>query len=521
MRTQPTTRYYRLHQSASFEALYETIRVSGLRIAALTASKEQKVLYDTFEWQAYAKGVAVVKKQRILTLVDMELGHETGAVPCAKNLSSFFAESLPASPLQETLKTCSTIRAFSALCTLETHSDTFRLLNENDKTIAILHGETLCLMERECCQPPFMLLLKIVPLRGYEEEMTPIMEAVAQHAAVTNVLTFRELFLSIMQEAKLQVQGYSAKIQLTLNPEAPIHESARQLLQSTFAVMRANEEGIKKNIDSEFLHDYRVAIRRTRSVMKQLKGVFAQHEAAYFLALFREFGKRTNELRDSDVYLLQKERFFTLLPPVLQPSLLLFFKALATSRRTLHKRFCRYLASTGYHASLHEWEMFINRSELPEPANAANALRPTKDVAVESIKKAWKRVLRNGRAVSRETTDAELHALRIDCKKLRYLLEFFASIFPQESIVPVIRQLKALQENLGDFVDFAVQRRFLFDRLISMQDDKLLAASMGGLMTTLFQQQEETRLTFHKTFRAFDHEETAQLFHALLTGTPI
>ncbi len=519
MRTHPTTRYYQLKPNASLEALYETIRMSGLHIAALTASKEQKVFYDTFSWQAYARGVAVVKKQRILSLVDLELGQEISSVPCAKNLSSFFPENLPASPLQETLKTCSTIRAFSALCTLETSSNTFRLLNENDKTIAIIHGETLCLAAH--VSKPFMLLLKIVPLRGYEEEMAPIMDTVALHAAVTNELTFRDLFLLIMQEAKLQVQGYSTKIQLKLNPEAPIHESARQLLLSTFAIMRLNEEGIKKNIDSEFLHDYRVAIRRTRSVMKQLKGVFAPDEAAYFLALFRDCSKRTNELRDSDVYLLQKERFFNFLPPVLQPSLLLFFKALSTSRRTFHKRFYRYLSSPGYHASLHEWELFINRTALPEPEKAPNAPRPTKEIALENIKKAWKKVLRNGRAVSRETTDAELHALRIDCKRLRYLLEFFASIFQQESMVPVLRQLKALQENLGDFVDLAVQRRLLFEQLDAMQNDKLLAASIGGLMTTLYQQQEGARLIFHKTFRAFDHEETTQLVHALLTETPI
>ena len=140
-------------------------------------------------------------------------------------------------------------------------------------------------------------------------------------------------------------------------------------------------------------------------------------------------------------------------------------------------------------------------------------------VAHGSIKKAWKKVIRHGRQISTETTDAELHALRIDCKKLRYLLEFFSSIFPPKNIVPVIRKMKELQENLGDFVDFSVQLQFLYDRLNAMhagEKERLCAASLGGLMVTLFQKKEEARREFHKTFRSFDNDDTAQQFHDLL-----
>jgi CHAD domain-containing protein len=286
--------------------------------------------------------------------------------------------------------------------------------------------------------------------------------------------------------------------------------------------MRANEEGIKKSIDSEFLHDYRVAIRRTRSILKQLNGVFGAEESAYYLNLFRELGKRTNELRDMEVYLLRKESYFNYLPPSLRPSLQLFFNDIVISRRKLHKQFCRYLASSHYQSFLEEWDAFATGASIQDPERSPKALHSTRSVAIESIKKAWKKVIIHGRQISREATDAELHALRIDCKKLRYLLEFFSSIFPHKTVVPVIRQLKELQENLGDFVDFAIQLHFLHERLSAMppgNNEPLLAASMGGLMTTLFQKQEEARSKFHKTFQTFDHEKNSQLFHDLLTGT--
>jgi transcriptional regulator with XRE-family HTH domain len=37
------------------------------------------------------------------------------------------------------------------------------------------------------------------------------------------------------------------------------------LLQPGLEILVANEPGIRGNVDSEFLHDYRVAVRRTRS----------------------------------------------------------------------------------------------------------------------------------------------------------------------------------------------------------------------------------------------------------------
>ncbi|MEI7694962.1 MAG: CHAD domain-containing protein [Chlorobium sp.] len=517
MRTTPKTEYFRLSNAAEVETLLEQILPVGWKLESLEVSKEQKEFYDTFEWQAFDNKIAIVKKQAFLFLVDLITGRETHSVPFQKNCPSFLATSLPSSPLKEKLYSCSNIRAFSKLCTLDTRIYSYHILDDNDKTLAILTAESFCLQRSES-QEPFMHLFALSPLRGYEDEIAPISQFLSVQKRSESLMDFREIFLLIMHEARQNIKGYSAKIQLKLNPDATIHESALQLLQHTLSVMRLNENGIKKDIDSEFLHDYRVAIRRTRSIMKQLMGIFLEKESRYFLTLFRELGKKTNDLRDRDVYLLREESYFNSLPPYLQPSLRPFFENIAESRKDFYKRLCRYLSSIDYQLSLNEWETFLNQQSLQNAELTLQGSRSTKIVATESIKKAWKKVIRHGRQISRETTDTELHALRIDCKKLRYLLEFFASIFQPETITPVIRQLKELQENLGAFVDFAVQLRFLHEKLESMASDKLLAASIGGLMATLFQKQEEARLKFHKTFASFDHEETSQLFHDLLTG---
>lgn len=516
MHTTPKTVYF----TSSTGLLPGNALPAGWHLQVHTSRKERREFYDTFEWQAFEKGVAIVKKGGKLFLTDLNTGQEKSTLPFPENHSSFFSDALASGALKTELSSLTAVRAFIKLCSVNALITSYHILDDNEKSVALLTSESLSLADQEKPEP-FVHLLALSPLRGYEDEMEPMVTSLTNDGEIAKVLDFRGLFLLIMKTAGLSVQGYSSKINLNLDGDAPVYHSARQLLQFTFSVMLANEEGIKKNLDSEFLHDYRVAIRRTRSILKQLKGVFEPEKTAYYLNLFREFGKRTNELRDRDVSLLREASYFESLPPCLRPSLKLFFTNIDASRKQLHKQFCGYLASDACQSFLAEWNAFVHEQSAPDVEHCPNASLSTSSVAVRSIKKAWKTVLRHGRQVSKETTDREIHALRIDCKKLRYLLEFFSSIFPHKSIAPVVRQLKELQDNLGDFVDFSVQLHSLRERLTALPTGKeeiLLAASMGALMATLFQKQEEARNTFHQTFKAFDHDKTAELFRDLLTS---
>ena len=80
--------------------------------------------------------------------------------------------------------------------------------------------------------------------------------------------------------------------------------------------MRQNEAGIRADWDTEFLHDFRVAIRRTRSALSQIKGVLPVDAVEHFKDAFRELGRSTNRLRDLDVYLLEEETYRAMLPAV-------------------------------------------------------------------------------------------------------------------------------------------------------------------------------------------------------------
>ena len=74
--------------------------------------------------------------------------------------------------------------------------------------------------------------------------------------------------------------------------------------------MKDNEKGIIDDIDSEFLHDFRVAVRRTRSLLGQIRYVLPKRRVTRFKRDFAWLGEVTGPARDMDVYLLSFNDIF-------------------------------------------------------------------------------------------------------------------------------------------------------------------------------------------------------------------
>ena len=114
--------------------------------------------------------------------------------------------------------------------------------------------------------------------------------------------------------------------------------------------------------------------------------------------------------------------------------------------------------------------------------------------------------MRLGRQLLHSTDDERLHDFRIECKKLRYLMEFFTPLFTQPPLTRSIKHVKALQDTLGDYNDLCVQQEALttWAEPISRQPDAhrtLLA--MGHLIGLLEGDKQRLQQTFPETFETF------------------
>lgn len=318
-----------------------------------------------------------------------------------------------------------------------------------------------------------------------------------------------------------------------LNPAQRAERATKQILCQLFETIEANVEGARQNLDSEFLHDLRVATRRTRSALSQIKGVFPESEVTDFKARFAWLQQVTGPVRDLDVYLLDFPTMRQRLPEPLQPDLEPLYQLLLAQHAKAQQQLALELASPRFKQLLEDWRAFLDAPDAPDDSNDSNdsgaasaeasptqAGLPIKQVADQRVRKLLKRVRAEGRAISEDSPPEDLHELRKSCKKLRYLMEFFQSLYEKEQIREQIKQAKRLLDNLGRFQDTAVQAQHLRETAeLSGSEAQLPAATllaMGALIEQLLQDQAHARDGFAEVFAGFDSEENTARFKALL-----
>ena len=115
-------------------------------------------------------------------------------------------------------------------------------------------------------------------------------------------------------------------------------------------------------------------------------------------------------------------------------------------------------------------------------------------------------MVKMGRAIDEDSPHDALHDLRKKGKELRYLLEFFASIYPAGIVKPMVATLKGLQDVLGRFQDREVQAdalRALGDDIAALDGGAAALMAMGVLVQRLAEEQDQARAQFAERFAQF------------------
>ena len=140
-------------------------------------------------------------------------------------------------------------------------------------------------------------------------------------------------------------------------------------------------------------------------------------------------------------------------------------------------------------------------------------------IARKVICKRNQKVLEFGENMLITSSDEQLHQLRIAGKKLRYLLEFFNSLFPQTEMKILIKRLKKLQDNLGDYHDLAVHQEMLEEfkesLIIKGSEEKETILTLEVLITKLNEKQKLLKQDFIETFHIYSAPEIQKIFHDL------
>lgn len=497
------------------------------KVFPLLADEQQAIerLYlDTFDWRLYGAGVVLFEKRAGadagLLLQDLAEEHTLTSVRC--EATPAWPADIPAGELRERVARLVEMRILLPVVRVHSRAHVIRVLNEDQKTVVRLRVE-----EANCdidgMDEPRTLLprVRLVPVRGYGEEL----EAVAR--TLRDDFELPEAPRGLLEEAVAAIGrepgDYSSKLDIRLHARRRADAAVRRIFEHLLETLERNIPGTRVDLDSEFLHDLRVATRRMRSALTQIKGVLPPALEADFKDRLGWLGQATGPTRDMDVFLLEFPHYRDSLPARLREDLTPLHDYLVTHQRQEQQALRRKLDSPHFRRLLKDWHEYLE-SDLPKEPEAPNALRPIAEVAAERIWRMFRRVLREGRAIDDASPHADLHELRKSCKKLRYLIEFFQSLYPRDELKPLLKALKGLLDNLGQFQDLEVQSDKLESFAAAMQAEgevplpTLLA--IGALVGDLLHRQALARAEFRSRFRAFDTRDNRAAYRRLFKPRP-
>jgi CHAD domain-containing protein len=145
----------------------------------------------------------------------------------------------------------------------------------------------------------------------------------------------------------------------------------------------------------------------------------------------------------------------------------------------------------------------------------------SKAIRLEAGKALAKHVNRIRAEIGRldESDEKTLHQLRVQCKKLRYLIEVFGELFAGKQLRRFTKDLKGVQSILGDLNDLTVQQEALNAFLREMPNtSSRSAAAVGAVITKLEEeknvQRRVVRTKLGKHVRHLDNSAWLALFRS-------
>lgn len=479
----------------------------------------QRSFQDSFDWRIYRAGAVIETESSTgfsaISWRDLKSGNKLDSATIQQAVR--FAREIPPGRLRARVEPLLEMRALLPLAEIRGKVHGFKVLNKDDKTVVYLIAED---MQFPATGKPASIKLPVTlsvePVKGYSEQFLEVSELLEKQFSLKP--DKQDSALRIFESAGLQPGNYKAKLNFQLTPDMRSDAAVRTIFQSLLETILANENGLKADWDSEFLHDYRVAIRRTRSLLGQSKEVMPQRILEKFRREFSWLGEITTPCRDMDVYLLDFDTFKNSLPLPLRVDINAFHDFLERRQKVEHVLLVKQLESVRYHKLISDWDAYLT-STLPMRSSLPNALCPVYELACKRLWRMYRRVINEGEAIRTGSPPEDLHELRKSCKKLRYLMEFFLSIFPQNKIRQLINVLKSLQDQLGEYQDLHVQLASLATIRTQMIAEKLATERMlvafDLIMLTIDQRQEKVREIFSERFDEFADKKNQDNFAEL------
>jgi CHAD domain-containing protein len=480
-----------------------------------TSHRVRRTVLDTFDGRLAAAGMRLELREQAGSQQLVLDAEGTTPVGLAVDGAPRFAADLPAGPFRARLLTHTDIRALLALMTVAATATRAVRRDRAGKARVAVDVHDKVTVERHDEVGP-LWAVEVGELAGYAKDAAGARDLLVSLGLAGGA----DVLVTAAVAAGIDLTGFKGSPTVPLDRKEPARQAFRRVLANLAATIDANWQGTVDDVDPEFLHDLRVAVRRTRSVLAQGKGVLPPAVRDSYREGFGWLGAATGPARDLDVYVIEWDGYVAPLGPEGSGRLAPVLAHISGRRRAEHVALARVLRSARYRKLMTGWQGWLQGGETGDEGGGTGPA--IGKVAAGRTARAQAQLLERGRSIGPETPAEVLHELRKDAKKLRYLLECFGSLYAPGPRKAFVQRLKALQDNLGEHQDAEVHASQLRDFATELHGkpgvgpDTLVA--MGRLTEHLEQRRQSARDEFAQRFSAYDTKQTARTFTELVSS---
>ncbi len=496
------------------------------------AGTHRRTWLDTFDWRLYRAGLVLQFEQarrggRLL------LNKADGTPQAEQPVTGWprrprLAEDLPEGPVRDRIVVLTSPRALLPIVRAVSTVSVTRLLNADGKTVARLVTDrtTVTAPSAPSSGPAAGTTAELPPrlavteVRGYPAQARKAAGLLAAAPGISHAS--QSVFTAALTALGRHPADYTSGVEAEITATMPAPVAVARLLLRLLDTLDLNVDGVLRDIDTEFLHDLRVAVRRTRSAIKLLGGVLPAELAEHYKTEFKWLGDLTTPTRDLDVHLLgfgpMTRQLVAASPADLEP-----LRAFLVRRRAREfRRLATALRGPRFRAITDDWRKAL--LEIRDVGGPRRRRPTAAALALDTTGRAFRRIVAQGAAITPESPPESLHDLRKRAKELRYLLEFFAPLHDPVAYRKVVGDLKSLQDCLGDFQDSQVQREEIHALADAMLAERAAPAAtllaMGEIAANLTLSQAEARADFARRFARFAGPRGQERIRILLEDRP-
>jgi CHAD domain-containing protein len=236
-------------------------------------------------------------------------------------------------------------------------------------------------------------------------------------------------------------------------PTAPLAELGRVLLRRHLRRMLRATRAVRANRGAEAVHELRVATRRLRATMRLVAPVGPGRKLREHGRAVAALARAAGAVRDRDVLLGDLAARAEAMPAELQPSAAALRAALEAERRAAHAALIAHLDGDAHERSVQQLAALICRGHGWDDGPRV------RDLGGSILWRHYEALRAHDRG-GLPRDEEQLHEMRIEGKRLRYVLELFGdTLGPRvdEAAAPLV----AFQDHLGGLNDAAVARAAL------------------------------------------------------------